>query len=93
MVCQSGDFVDPLGRDCFWYENPNVELGCESLRDSSSDVDLTNSEGKTPWDECCFCGGGTMVPEDTTVPDGRNLEVADDSNDVVQQTGAVSKSA
>ncbi len=85
MVCQSGDFVDPLGRDCFWYEDPNIELGCESLRDASSDVNLTNSEGKTPWDECCFCGGGTMVPE------SRALEAVDESNDVIQQmeTGAV----
>ena len=63
MVCQSGDFVDVLGRDCFWYEEPNVQLGCESLRDDSLDVDLTNDDGLTPWDECCFCGGGVMVPE------------------------------
>lgn len=51
MVCQSGDFVDALGNDCFWYEEPNVELGCETLRDDSGDQDLTNAEGKTPWDE------------------------------------------
>lgn len=51
MVCQSGDFVDALGNDCFWYEAPNVELGCESLRDESTDQDLTNADGKTPWDE------------------------------------------
>ena len=62
MVCQSGAFVDALGRDCFWYVPENVEQGCESLRDDSSDVDLTNGDGQTPWDECCFCGGGYLVP-------------------------------
>ena len=62
MVCQSGAFVDALGRDCFWYVPENVEQGCESLRDSSTDVDLTNEHGETPWDECCFCGGGYVVP-------------------------------
>eukprot|EP00984_Skeletonema_dohrnii_P003929 scaffold1350_cov137-Skeletonema_dohrnii-CCMP3373.AAC.9 len=77
MVCQSGDFVDPLGRDCFWYEDPNVDLGCESL--ASSEGELTNDDGKTPWDECCFCGGGQMVPLNTTVPD-RKLAVVDDEH-------------
>jgi len=60
-VCQSGDFVDALGRDCFWYVPENIEQGCESLRDSSTDVDLTNDDGETPWDECCYCGGGYQV--------------------------------
>ncbi|KAK1744571.1 hypothetical protein QTG54_005104 [Skeletonema marinoi] len=83
MVCQSGDFVDALGRDCFWYEAPNIELGCESL--SSSEGELTN-KGKTPWDECCFCGGGKMVALNTTVPDpDRKLAVVDESKDVVEQ--------
>eukprot|EP00986_Skeletonema_menzelii_P006670 scaffold2532_cov79-Skeletonema_menzelii.AAC.31 len=79
MVCQSGDFVDSQGNDCFWYEEPNIELGCESLRNGT---DLSVG-GKTPWDECCFCGGGTMVPENTTV--ARNLEVVDEGNDVIQE--------
>jgi len=84
MVCQSGDFLDALKRDCFWYEAPHVELGCESL--SSSEVELTNEEGKTPWDECCFCGGGKMVALNATVPDpDRKLAVVDESKDVVEQ--------
>ena len=52
MECRSGDFVDALGRDCFWYEEPNVKYGCESLLQAGSpDQDLANAEGKTPWDE------------------------------------------
>jgi len=62
------------------YEHPNVELGCETLRDESTDVDLTNGDGKTPWDECCFCGGGTMVPEDTTP--SRNLKLLAEPKDL-----------
>jgi len=84
MVCQSGDFLDALGRDCFWYEDPNVDLGCESL--ASSEGELTNDDGKTPWDECCFCGGGKMVALNSTVPDpDRKLAVVDESKDVVEQ--------
>ena len=87
MVCQSGDFVDSLGNDCFWYEEPNIELGCESLRNGT---DLSVG-GKTPWDECCFCGGGTMVPENTTIV--RNLEVVDEGNDVIEEEMGVVSSA
>jgi hypothetical protein len=60
------------------YEDPNIELGCESLRDESSN--LTNDDGKTPWDECCFCGGGYMVPEDTL--QRRNLRVLAEPKDL-----------
>ena len=62
-VWQSGDFVDALERDCFWSVPENIEQGCETLRDGTSDdVDLTNADGQTPWGECCYCGGGYQVP-------------------------------
>jgi len=41
---------------------------------------LTNSDGKTPWDECCFCGGGTMVPEDAL--QRRNLRILAEPKDL-----------
>jgi len=41
---------------------------------------LTNDDGKTPWDECCFCGGGTMVPEDTL--QRRDLKVLSEPKDL-----------
>ena len=68
IVCISGrDFVDPLGRDCFFYVPENIEQGCDSLRgqgDLANEFSWTNEEGLTPWDECCFCGGGTLGYEE-----------------------------
>jgi len=66
LVVSGRDFVDPLGRDCFFYVAENIERGCESLHgrgDLANVFSWTNNEGETPWDECCWCGGGTLVYE------------------------------
>jgi hypothetical protein len=54
------DFVDPLGRDCFFYVPENIDQGCESLHVQANEFPWTNGQGLTPWSECCWCGGGTI---------------------------------
>ncbi len=64
VSCESNPhFIDPLGRDCFYYVPENIEQGCDSLHgkgDMVNEYPWTNDEGLTPFSECCWCGGGTL---------------------------------
>ncbi|KAL7549722.1 hypothetical protein ACHAWF_012988 [Thalassiosira exigua] len=48
-------FRDGLGRSCNWYRLPHVGYRCATADTKG----WMNDDGRTPWEACCFCGGGT----------------------------------
>ena len=73
LVCISDRFyVGDNGVTCEWFTSQNVAQGCdEDVHDTTGWNNTVT--GDTPWEACCFCGGGTMGLPDGPIRRKRGL--------------------